>query len=381
MPASQIKLDNLERQAQDDGMQTVSASTAAVPRRRFQVSKAPHARLAAEHMPIIREAILGAPLLTPEQETAFFVRIASALDAAWDAVCAALDDPTCRPAEDVDWDALRVGQSLARECRTPALVAAVERTEARLSGLVDRLVRHNLRLVQGVAAQLMRWRHGSMGLDDAVQEASIGLVKAIRRFDPAKSGRLSTFAVQWIRHHVGRAHADTATTIRTPVHVSETVSALIHAARKMGALDIHEAARDDLPRLAALAGRSPTTIENSLSSPRVISGDASASRYTSNGDENTRTILDMAADPAPAAVDTLADAEVRRHVQAAAAALPDRERLVLTRRFGLDGEDPETLVQVGDRLGVSRERARQIETLALRRARAAVPFLAVAVGL
>ncbi len=361
-------------------MQTAVA--AATNPNRFKLRRGPMTGLSIASMPIIKDAILRAPLMTADEEATAFAALGLALDAAWSAVCVALDDPDARPYEDADWDALIAAQATARaQCKPGQHLAAVVRTAASVDALVDHILRANLRIVRAVASQLCRGNAGIMDLGDAVQEASIGFIKGIRRFQPGRGTRLSTFAVQWMRHHVGRARSDVSRTIRLPVHVEETASALVKASRKMGAMDVASAVRADLPRLAELTGRPEITIENAISVPRTVSGSvaASSNKFSDGGD--ARTLMDMLPDDAAAAVDILADKQVHRHLhRVLATALTERERYVLTRRYGLDGEDVDILENIGAHLGLSRERIRQIEVIAMNKVRRACPFLSIAVG-
>lgn len=360
-------------------MQTAVATTNTIAKspNRFKLRRGSQASMSLASMPIIKDAILRAPLMSAEDEAEAFRALSLALDAAWSAVCVALDSDARPREEDVDWTALLAAQATARaQCKHAPHLAAVVRTAAKVDALVDHILRANLRMVRTVAAQLCRGNAGIMDLGDAVQEASIGFIKGIRRFQPDRGLRLCTFAIQWMRHHVGRARSDVSRTIRLPVHVEETSAAIAKACRTM---DASFEARSDLPRLAELSGRPEITIENALSAPRTISGSIPASK-SSDGADN-RTIMDILPDDAEAAVDILADKQVHRHLhRVIATALTERESYVITRRYGLDGGEIDTLSDIGTHLGLSRERIRQIEIIALNKARRACPFLSVAVG-
>ncbi len=363
-------------------MQTAAVATNITSVNRFKLRRGPQAGMSMASMPIIRDAIIRAPLMSAEDEAAAFAALGSAIDAAWSAVCVALDDPEARPlADDVDWEALLAAQAAARaQCKHAQHLAAVVRTAGAINALVDHILRSNLRVIRAVAAQLCRGNAGVMDIGDAVQEASIGFIKGIRRFQPGRGLRLCTFAIQWMRHHVGRARSDVSRTIRIPVHVEETSAALAKASRKMGAMDAASAAQSDLPRLAELAGRPEITVMNTLSTPRTVSGSIPASSKYSDGGDN-RTLLDMLPDESAAAVDILGDNQVHKHLhRVIATALTERERYVLTRRYGLDGEDVDILENIGAHLGLSRERIRQIEVIAMNKVRRACPFLSIAVG-
>lgn len=361
-------------------MQTASATSAAA-RSRFNVQP-PRTRLPGDHaranMSILSDAV--APVMTAEEEAAAFTRRDVCLDAAWSAALMVTGGD--RPAKDVDWQALRTAQAEALAVANPGEAAAITRTEAALSRTVDRIVRSNLPLTVAVAAQLMRARIGSMDVDDAVQEANIGLVKAIRRFDVSRGLRLSTFAVQWMRHHVGRAYVDTGKTIRLPSHINETANALRRAAREMGAFDAAEAVNTDIDRVAAISGRTIARITAAVSMlPRVRSGDEKMHSQQSSNESDNRTLFDLIADPTPAADSTIADAQVCAQVRRAVDTLPATHAIILRRRFGLDGTEPETLQQIAETFDLSRERIRQIEVVALRRAAKACPGLAGVVSL
>lgn len=365
-------------------MQTASATSAAA-RSRFNVQP-PRTRLPGDHaranMSILSDAV--APVMTAEEEAAAFTRRDACLDAAWSAALMVTGGD--RPAKDVDWQALRTAQAEALAeldiADQPGARAFIKSTEAALSRTVDRIVRSNLPLTVAVAAQLMRARIGSMDVDDAVQEANIGLVKAIRRFDVSRGLRLSTFAVQWMRHHVGRAYVDTGKTIRLPSHINETANALRRAAREMGVFDAAEAVNTDIDRVAAISGRTIARITAAVSMlPRVRSGDEKMHSQQSSNESDNRTLFDLIADPTPAADSTIADAQVCAQVRRAVDTLPATHAIILRRRFGLDGTEPETLQQIAETFDLSRERIRQIEVVALRKAAKACPGLAGVVSL
>lgn len=363
-------------------MQTVAtaATAATAARNRFRVQP-PRVRLlgdpARADMRLISDAVT--PAMTAEEEVAAFTRRDACLDAAWGAVLMVLGGE--RPSGDRDWQALRDAQALALAVANPREETAIIRTEAALRRSVDRIVRTQLALTAAIASQLMHARPGSMGVDDAVQEANIGLLKAIRRFDASRGLRLSTFAVQWMRHHVGRAYVDTARTIRLPSHINETGNALRRAAREMGAMDVASACASDMASVARISGRSVDRITTTITAPRTRSGDEVLRSSQANSEGDSRTLFDLVADPAPAPVDTIADEQVCAQVRRAVDTLPATHAIILRRRFGLDGDDPETLQQVGERFNLSRERIRQIEVVALSKARKACPGLAGVVSL
>jgi len=224
------------------------------------------------------------------------------------------------------------------------------------------MIRSNLRLVVKIAHD-----YANLGLPllDLISEGNIGLMKAVERFDPAKGGKLSTYAAWWIKQSIKRALANQSKTIRLPVHLVDKISKMRRVAMQMSEELGREPTDDELADEVGLSASKVSQLKTvsirpaSLDAP--ISDDDSTQFGEIVGDDDARTPAEL-----------LVDKNLLDQMEDLLDVLDARERKIIDARFGLDGGRPKTLEEVGRRFGVTRERIRQLQNIALIKLRRAL---------
>src|ERR1035441_5425131 len=224
------------------------------------------------------------------------------------------------------------------------------------------MIRSNLRLVVKIAHD-----YANLGLPllDLISEGNIGLMKAVERFDPAKGGKLSTYAAWWIKQSIKRALANQSKTIRLPVHLVDKISKMRRVSLQMSEELGREPTDDELGEEIGIISEKVSQLKTVAIRPASLDAPISDDDLTefgeSVGDKGARTPFE-----------SLRDKDLNNEVGGLLDVLNDREKKIISQRFGFDGGARKTLEEVGAALGVTRERIRQLQNIALSKLRRAL---------
>jgi len=225
-----------------------------------------------------------------------------------------------------------------------------------------KMVRSNLRLVVKIARDYSNF---GLPLLDLISEGNIGLMKAVERFDPQRGGKLSTYAAWWIKQSIKRALANQSKTIRLPVHLVDKIAKLRRVSVQLTEELGREPSDQELAEEVGMAESKVAALKSAAIRPTSLDQPISDDDSTALGD-----IIgdDQSFDP----YEILRDKDLRDEVGDLLDVLDDRERKIINSRFGLDGQKSKTLEEVGVKFGVTRERIRQLQNIALRKLRRAL---------
>ncbi len=281
------------------------------------------------------------------------------------------DSPAATPADELGGDAIQLYLNAigTRQLLTPEEEFRYA-TAARNGDFAARqkMIEHNLRLVVSIAKNYAR---RGVSLLDLIEEGNLGLIHALHKFEPERGFRFSTYATWWIRQSVERAIINQGRTVRLPVHIVREMRQVLRARRHLEseALAAGLVREPRIEDIAHLLGKSIDEVaevlrlaETPMSLDVPLDGE--------HGDGSGGSLLDLVADHEADSPETsVGHRELETLVREWLERLPAKQRLVIERRYGLTGQDPATLEDLAEQLGLTRERVRQIQQEALQRLR------------
>ena len=224
------------------------------------------------------------------------------------------------------------------------------------------MIKANLRLVVKIAHDYSNF---GLPLLDLISEGNIGLIKAVERFDPGKGGKLSTYSAWWIKQSIKRALANQSKTIRLPVHLVDKISKMrrvsLQMSEELGREPTDEEFAEEIGISSTKLSQLKTISIRPASLDAPIGDDDSTEFGEIVGDEDARTPFEL-----------FRDKNMRDELSELLEVLDDRERKIIFERYGLDGGKPKTLEEIGKKFGVTRERIRQLQNIALAKLRRAL---------
>ena len=272
--------------------------------------------------------------------------------------------PTTATAPDPTLDSLQLfldGIAKTKLLTAPEEIHLAKRVERGDLAAKDRMVQANLRLVVSIAK---RYRNQGLDFMELIQEGSIGLVRAVEKFDFRKGFKFSTYATWWIRQAISRAIADKSRTIRIPIHINQTLQKLDGAQRRL------ESVGDRVPSIEEITAAANVDIEPDEAEflLRASRAPVSLDKPVGGGEEDAAELGHLIPDAnAESPFESAMESLTRSRLGEALENLSYRERRIVELRHGLFGEHPRTLDEVGRMFGLTRERTRQVEEHALRK--------------